>query len=175
MSGMLKRFLAPGDNIVGKETDQFKPAIAVKGPGLGVEHCKIEYDEFQDRVTVFPNTDFKNFATKINGEIVTGPTFLNPGDRILFGSHIYYIFIHPNVNPEASFEYEDAVKEANKDQMQITQAEDKAVKELEEMRKKLQEENEKHQQEIEASEKRLQAEREAQQKLMEETKQKMLK
>jgi hypothetical protein len=34
MSGMVKRELQPGNNIVGKETDDFKPAIPVKGAGL---------------------------------------------------------------------------------------------------------------------------------------------
>jgi len=58
---------------------------------------------------------------------------LRPGDRILFGSHIYYIFIHPKVNKDATFEYEDAVKEANKESMQLNMADEKAAKELEEM------------------------------------------
>jgi hypothetical protein len=117
MSGMLTRELAPGSNVVGKETPDFKPAIPVKGAGLANMHCQIEYNEFEDRVTVFPNEDFKNYTVKVNGELVTQPTFLNPGDRVLFGSHIYYLFIHPNINKDATFEYEDAVKEANKDQM----------------------------------------------------------
>jgi len=51
----------------------------------------------------------------------------------LFGSHIYYIFIHPKVNKDATFEYEDAVKEANKESMQLNMADEKAAKELEEM------------------------------------------
>ena len=74
---------------------------------------------------------------------------LNPGDRILFGSHIYYIYIHPKVNRDATFEYEDAVKEANKDQMSIRIEDDKAIKELEEMKQKLKEEAERTQKEIE--------------------------
>ena len=79
---------------------------------------------------------------KVNGELVTEPIDLQPGDRILFGSHIYYIYIHPNVNKDATFEYEDAVKEANKEQMQFSVEDDKAAKELEEMKIKLKEDAE---------------------------------
>lgn len=43
------------------------------------------------------------------------------------------------MNKDANFEYEDAVKEANKDQMQFSVEDDKAVKELEEMKIKLKE------------------------------------
>jgi hypothetical protein len=75
---------------------------------------------------------------------------LNPGDRILFGSHIYYIYIHPKVNKDATFEYEDAVKEANKESMQLNMVDEKAAKELEEMKHKLVEESERQKKEIEA-------------------------
>lgn len=149
MSGMIKRELSPGSNLVGKETPNSKPAIPVKGAGLANEHCTIEYNEVEDKVTVFPNEDFKNHLTKINGEIVQAPTVLNPGDRILFGSHIYYIYIHPKVNRDATFEYEDAVKEANKDQMSIRLEDNNAAKELEEMKQKLKEEADRKQKEIE--------------------------
>jgi pSer/pThr/pTyr-binding forkhead associated (FHA) protein len=148
MSGMIKRELVAGSNLVGKETPNSKPAIPVKGAGLANEHCTIEYNEQEDKVTVFPNEDFKNHSTKINGELVMTPTVLNPGDRILFGSHIYYIYIHPNVNRDATFDYEDAVKEANKDSMSTRIEDDKALKELDEMKKKMQEEADRTQKEI---------------------------
>jgi len=37
------------------------------------------------------------------------------GDRLLFGSHHYFLYIDPMVNPEENFEWELAMKEANKD------------------------------------------------------------
>lgn len=134
MSGMITRELNPGSNLVGKETPEFKPAIPVKGAGLASQHCTLEYNQAEDKTTVFPNEEFNNYTVKINGELVQQPTVLRPGDRILFGSHIYYIFIHPKVNKDATFEYEDAVKEANKESMQLNMADEKAAKELEEMK-----------------------------------------
>lgn len=134
MSGMITRELNPGSNMVGKETPEFKPAVPVKGAGLANQHCTIEYNQAEDKTTVFPNEEFNNYTVKINGELVQQPTVLRPGDRILFGSHIYYIYIHPKVNKDATFEYEDAVKEANKESMQLNMADEKAAKELEEMK-----------------------------------------
>jgi hypothetical protein len=121
----------------------------VKGAGLANKHCSIEYNNNEDKVTVFPNSeDYKNYAVKINGELVNGPTTLQPGDRILFGSHIYYIYIHPNINKDDQFDYEDAVKEANKDQMQINLVDERQAQELEAMRDKLRQEKERHEKEI---------------------------
>jgi hypothetical protein len=106
-----------------------------------------------------PHADFKSYTVKINGELVTEPVELHPGDRLLFGSHIYYIYIHPNVNKDATFDYEEAVKEANKEQMQFSVEDDKAQKELEEMKKKLKEDAERQQKLIEAQMAQLEADR----------------
>lgn len=40
---------------------------------------------------------------------------LTHGDRLLFGSHHYFLFVDPSVNPEETYEWELAMKEANKD------------------------------------------------------------
>ena len=65
---------------------------------------------------LLPNgEDNKKFPVKINGELVIEPIRLYPGDRILIGSHYYYLYVDPNVNNEADYEWEAAMKEANKD------------------------------------------------------------
>jgi hypothetical protein len=150
MSGMINRELNPGSNLVGKETPEFRPTIPVKGAGLASKHCTIEYNQAEDKTTVFPNEEFNNYTVKINGELVQQPTVMNPGDRILFGSHIYYIYIHPKVNKDATFEYEDAVKEANKESMRLGEVDEKAAKDLEEMKTKLLEESDRQKKQIEA-------------------------
>lgn len=73
MSGMVKRELNAGNNIVGKETPDFKPAITVKGAGLAAQHCTIEYSPTEDKATLCPHAEFKNYTVKVNGELVTEP------------------------------------------------------------------------------------------------------
>ena len=118
MSGVVHKVLKEGANDVGKTHADFKPSIEVRSAGIDKKHCIINYSEAYDETMVYPNqTDPEMYTVKINGELVTQPTRLSPGDRILFGPHIYYLYIHPKINKDAVYEYEDAVKEANRDQM----------------------------------------------------------
>lgn len=69
-------------------------------------------------MTLAPNTeDYKRYKVMINGVVVEEPTRLNHGDRILIGSHFYYLYVDPMVNYEEAYDYDDALKEANKDSM----------------------------------------------------------
>ena len=53
----------------------------------------------------------------VNGELLTETLPLKHGDRVLFGSHHYFIYCDPTVNPEEMVDWEEAMKEANKEQM----------------------------------------------------------
>jgi hypothetical protein len=53
----------------------------------------------------------------VNGELLTETRPLRHGDRVLFGSHHYFIYCDPTVNPEEMVDWEEAMKEANKEQM----------------------------------------------------------
>lgn len=44
---------------------------------------------------------------------------LKHGDRILVGTHHYYLFVDPEINAEETYDWEIAMKEANKDQMKM--------------------------------------------------------
>ena len=79
---------------------------------------------------------------KINGNLISEPTFINPGDRFLFGSHIYYLFINPKINKDATYDYDEAVKEANKETLQINEKDDQIQRELDELKEKLRVEQE---------------------------------
>ena len=52
-----------------------------------------------------------------NGELFNETRPLKHGDRVLFGSHHYFIYCDPTVNPEEMVDWEEAMKEANKEQM----------------------------------------------------------
>ena len=51
--------------------------------------------------------------------MIEEPQRLNHGDRVLIGSHFYYLYVDPMVNYEETFEYDDALKEAHKDMMNM--------------------------------------------------------
>lgn len=61
----------------------------------------------------------EKFSVKVNGELIVNPILLEHGDRILFGSHHYFLYIDPLINIEETYDWDLAVKEANKDQMGI--------------------------------------------------------
>jgi urease beta subunit len=54
---------------------------------------------------------------RVNGQIVEDPVVLNHGDRVLVGNHHYFLFVDPLVNFDEEYEWEDAMKEANADQL----------------------------------------------------------
>jgi hypothetical protein len=63
-----------------------------------------------------PNSeDAQKYSVKVNGELITEPAMLKHGDRLLVGSHYYYIYVDPMIDPEEQVEFEFAMKEANKD------------------------------------------------------------
>jgi len=69
---------------------------------------------------------------------------LEHGDRILVGSHHYYLFVDPQVNNEEQVEWEEAMKEANKEQLAMAAAADQEEEErkLKEMEEKVRAEKE---------------------------------
>ena len=51
---------------------------------------------------------------KINGELLQGPRKLDHNDRILFGKHVFYLFVDPEGKEELK-DWHIASEEANKD------------------------------------------------------------
>lgn len=80
--------------------------------------CVINYNQDDRRCIIIPNAeDTKKYRVLVNGELVIEPINLEHGDRILIGSHHYFLFVDPLVDPDENVEYEVALKEANKEQM----------------------------------------------------------
>lgn len=85
------------------------------------------------------------------------------GDRVLFGSHHYFIFCDPQIDPEVMVDWEDAMKEANKEQMAMAGGDsnnEEIQKQLKEMEEKLQREKEAKEKEIEEQKKKMEQEKE---------------
>lgn len=92
---------------------------------------------------ILPNEeDPAKYPVKVNGERIEGPTQLLHGDRILIGSHHYYLYVDPTIDFNATVEWETAMKEANKDQMNLLNDDTDYDKQLAEMEQKLRAENE---------------------------------
>ena len=45
MSGMIKKALRQGENIIGKQNKEIIPDIAISGVGIAPTHCIIMYDD----------------------------------------------------------------------------------------------------------------------------------
>jgi len=114
-----------GANKAGKQNADFKPDLSLGGVGIASPHCVFNYNPDVRKANLGPNEeDPERYPTRVNGDLLKESVELKHGDRILIGSHAYYIYIDPDVNPTETYEYELAVKEANKDSIQLVSKED---------------------------------------------------
>ena len=114
-----------GDNFIGKKTPQFEPQIAIQGVGIANRQCCLNFNGDERKATMLPNhEDVNKYSVKVNGELVTENVMLQHGDRILIGTHQYYLYVDPMVDGEATYDWNEANKEANKDQLDKFQVND---------------------------------------------------
>ena len=116
MSGMIKFALNQGDNYVGKKNAEFTPPIAIQGVGIANKQCCLNFSDDDRLCTLLPNDENPaKYKVKVNGELVEEPVTLQHGDRILIGDYQYYLFVDPAIDPEASYDWNQAMKEANRE------------------------------------------------------------
>jgi kinesin family member 13 len=151
LNGQIKHKLEGGVNVIGKGGSS---GIIINGLGVGPEHCKISFDN--GNFTIQPSSD-PSLKTMVNGVVLKSPVQLQNQDRIRFGNHVYFSFIHPDFpsNPQLDWEY--AVKEANETEMKSLMGEKEAEmrQKEEEMQKKMQEEIQKAYQKMDEEKKQL--------------------
>lgn len=78
------------------------------------------------------------------------PKALQHGDRLLVGTHHYYLYVDPNIDPDITHSWDDAMKEANADAMNMLDQDNgelEKIKQQAEAMRKEQEEKEKEMQE----------------------------
>ena len=121
MSGMIKKLLDEGENWIGKNSKEFSPQIQINGVGISNRHCAITFTNDTREATMHPNVeDPEKFQVKVNGQpVIAEPVILNHGDRILVGTHHYWLYTDPLINPDEQVEWETAMKEANADSLKM--------------------------------------------------------
>lgn len=73
MTGMFRRALRDGDNIIGRETKEYIPDIKINGVGIANHHCTISFDSTNRLIYLHPNSqDPGKYSTKVNGKSVEG-------------------------------------------------------------------------------------------------------
>ena len=96
---MFKVAFNDGDNYIGKKSKDFQPAVQLSGAGIAQKHCLINYNSDERTMTLVPNQkDSVSYQVKVNGERKDEPCILQHGDRILVGSHAYYVIVDPRIN-----------------------------------------------------------------------------
>ena len=99
MSGMFKYAFLEGETHIGKKNAEYTPHVLLTGVGIANKQCTLVYNESERSTMLIPNEDDPaNFSVKVNGARVEEPVKLEHGDRILIGSHHYYLFVDPQVN-----------------------------------------------------------------------------
>lgn len=168
MSGKIKCLMKQGRNNIGKKDPTGgEVTVLLAGAGIVVNHSYIVYDSNTRQSVIYPNEeDNGKYKTTVNGEHLVEPRQLVHGDRVLVGSHHYFIYTDPLVNPEEMIDWEDAMKEANKEQLALLSAgaadqhnNEEVQKQLKEMQERLQLEKEAKDKEIEEQMKRLEQEK----------------
>ena len=110
--------MSDGPNYLGKKDPSGETAHQLSGAGIVIKHCNIKYDNGNNTATIYPNEeDPQKNKIHVNGELLLEPVQLNHGDRVLVGTHHYFIYCDPAINSEEMIEWEDAMKEANKEQL----------------------------------------------------------
>ena len=85
-----------GRNNIGKKGQGDEVTVLLAGAGIVVNHSYIVYDPKTRQSVIYPNeADHEKNKTTVNGEHLSGPLKLSHGDRILIGSHHYFIYTDP--------------------------------------------------------------------------------
>ena len=147
MSGIFKYAMNAGKNTIGKKQGDFEPNILIAGVGIHKTQCELDFNPKTRETILIPNSeDSTKYRVLVNGELVEAPIQLIHGDRVLVGLHHYFLFVDPRLNAEETFEFEDALKEANKDAMAIVQQEQLVEEKFKQMEAKMKKEQEEREQ-----------------------------
>lgn len=163
MSGFFKYAMKPGNNTIGKKVGDKEPNVVVAGVGIAPEQCILDFSEDDRRCTIIPNSeDMKKYRVMVNGEVVEAPLLLEHGDRVLVGLHHYFLFVDPHIDEKAIGDYEVAMKEANKDAMNMLQTDDDFEEKMKEMEAKIKKEQAEKEAEHREAQAAIEAERQTQ-------------
>ncbi|XP_013411509.1 kinesin-like protein KIF14 isoform X1 [Lingula anatina] len=89
LSELLLYVIKEGQTKVGRQKEKSKHDIQLQGALIADDHCTI--NNVESVISITPHQDAQTF---VNGELITGPTILHHGDRVIMGDH-YFRFNHP--------------------------------------------------------------------------------
>ena len=123
------------------------PDIVIGGVGVLKDHCRINFDG--TTVTLIPNSEPNTAKVFVNGKLVIDETPLMHNDRILFGTHNYFVLNDPSQIESSDIDWELANKEVIQDQLNaITSDQDELLqKKMKEMEEKFEAERKKAEEE----------------------------
>ena len=151
LTGKVKHPIKNGNNLIGKAGKIPPPDIAMSGVGVVPSHAQIKFDEVNKKMMLYPNeSDPMKNKTYWNGTLISEPIEVMHGDRVLFGNNNLYIIIFPGMEvlPEW-LDYEDAMKEIIKEQLDALKDE-KYKAAMDEKLRKLKEEMDKEKADLDA-------------------------
>jgi pSer/pThr/pTyr-binding forkhead associated (FHA) protein len=120
LSGKIRHIVKEGSNVVGKPDKEQQPDIVIGGVGVLKGHCTIVFQE--GKAKIIPNADPSAAKVLVNGKLVTQETELAHNDRILFGSHNYFVVNDPAQPEDPNTTWDMANKEAIQDQLKAVTA-----------------------------------------------------
>lgn len=118
-----------GDNYIGKGGDglEDKVKIMIQGLNIKAEHALAATKD--GKVTLHPLNMSKTF---VNGDLITKPTELASGDRIIFGNNFVFRFEDGKKDAENPFDHAKAMDEfSTKQGLRLTQSLSGEMKKLE--------------------------------------------
>ncbi|KAF3690792.1 Kinesin-like protein KIF14 [Channa argus] len=90
LSEMLLYMIIEGQTTVGKHKSDSTHDIQLTGALIADQHCVIS--NIQGTVSIIPRENAKTF---VNGNLISEPTVLQHGDRVILGGDHYFRFNHP--------------------------------------------------------------------------------
>lgn len=167
LTGKIRHVFKEGDNVIGKSDKEEMPDIVIGGVGVLKNHCRVNFDG--TTVTLSPNPDPNAAKVFVNGKLVAEPVTLAHNDRVLFGSHNYFVFNDPSMPENSTIDWDYANKEVIQDQLKaITSDQDEVLRaKLKEMEEKYESERRNAEEEAKklVEERRLALEKEYQDKI----------
>jgi pSer/pThr/pTyr-binding forkhead associated (FHA) protein len=125
LSGKIRHIIKEGNNVVGKPDKEQAPDIVIGGVGVIKGHCMIVNSG--GKAKLVPNPDPNAAKVLVNGKLITQEQELAHNDRILFGSHNYFIVNDPSQPEDPTYTWDMANKEAIQDQLKAVTASQEAL------------------------------------------------
>ena len=150
LSGKIHYVFHDGKNVIGRPDPDSDPDFKIGGAGVQRNHCEIDYDG--SKAVILPNDDPNNAKVYVNGELVKDVVTLSHNDRILFGSHNFFLYKEASKPEDPSINWEFANNEAVKDQVKAMTSEQEKILQakIKEMEEKFEEEKKKMEEEAKA-------------------------